>query len=310
MFLRVVYESVLLFLRTKKQSNLKLKLSRIIAGTMNWGKWGKNLNTSEMISLLKTCIENGITTFDHADIYGDYTTEEEFGTAFKKSGIERHNIQLITKCGIKNVSNNRNYSIKHYDYSKEHIIWSVENSLKNLQTDYIDVLLLHRPSPLMKPDEIAETINKLKNQGKIRSFGISNFTVSQTELLQQKIKIDYNQIQFSVTHHDAMNNGELDYMQTHSITPMAWNPLGMVFKEDTSQSQRIKDCLKKLAIKYNTSADSLLIAWILQHPANLYPIIGTTNSKRIKNSIDALQIKLELEDWFTIWTESTGANVP
>lgn len=310
MFLRVVYESVLLFLRTKKQSNLKLKLSRIIAGTMNWGKWGKNLNTSEMISLLKTCIENEITTFDHADIYGDYTTEEEFGTTFKKSGIERHNIQLITKCGIKNVSNNRNYSIKHYDYSKEHIIWSVENSLKNLQTDYIDVLLLHRPSPLMKPDEIAETINKLKNQGKIRSFGISNFTVSQTELLQQKIKIDYNQIQFSVTYHDAMNNGELDYMQTHSITPMAWNPLGMVFKEDTSQSQRIKDCLKKLAIKYNTSADSLLIAWILQHPANIYPIIGTTNSKRIKNSIDALQIKLELEDWFTIWTESTGANVP
>lgn len=289
---------------------MKPKLSRIIAGTMNWGKWGKNLNTNEMVSLLETCIKNGITTFDHADIYGGHTTEEEFGTAFKKSGIERHDIQLITKCGVKYVSDKRNYSIKHYDYSQEYIIWSVENSLKNLQTDYIDALLLHRPSPLMHADEIAETIDKLRNQGKIRSFGVSNFTPSQTELLQQKIKIDYNQIQFSVTHHEAITNGELDYMQAHSITPMAWNPLGVVFKEDIPQTQRIKNILDQLTEKYHTNRDSLLLAWILQHPSNILPVIGTTDATRIKNSIEALSLKLDIEEWFALWTESMGNKVP
>ncbi|WP_136667245.1 aldo/keto reductase family oxidoreductase [Flavobacterium sp. H122] len=289
---------------------MKPNLSRIIAGTMTWGKWGKNLNTNQMISLLETCIENGITTFDHADIYGGHTTEGEFGKAFKESGIERHDIQLITKCGIKYISDKRNYTIKHYDYTQEHIIWSVENSLKNLQTDFIDVLLLHRPSPLMQADEIAETIDKLRNQGKIRSFGVSNFTPSQTELIQQKIKIDYNQIQFSVTHHEAMTNGELDFMQLHSITPMAWNPLGVVFREDIPQTQRIKNILNQLAGKYNTNPDTSLLAWILQHPSTVYPVIGTTDSQRIKNSTDALSVKLELEDWFAIWTESMGNKVP
>lgn len=289
---------------------MKPNLSRIIAGTMNWGKWGKNLDTNQMISLLETCLKNGITTFDHADIYGGHTTEEEFGTAFKESGIERHDIQLITKCGIKYVSDKRNYSIKHYDYSQEYIIWSVENSLKNLQTDYIDVLLLHRPSPLMHADEIAETIDKLRNQGKIRSFGVSNFTPSQTQLLQQKIKIDYNQIQFSVTHHEAMTNGDLDYMQAHSITPMAWNPLGVVFKEDIPQTQRIKNILDQLTKKYNTNRNTLLLAWILQHPSNIYPVIGTTDVERIKNNIEALSHKLDIEDWFALWTESMGNKVP
>lgn len=289
---------------------MKPNLSRIIAGTMNWGKWGKNLDTNQMISLLETCLKNGITTFDHADIYGGHTTEEEFGTAFKESGIQRHDIQLITKCGIKYVSDKRNYSIKHYDYSQEYIIWSVENSLKNLQTDYIDVLLLHRPSPLMHADEIAETIDKLRNQGKIRSFGVSNFTPSQTQLLQQKIKIDYNQIQFSVTHHEAMTNGDLDYMQAHSITPMAWNPLGVVFKEDIPQTQRIKNILDQLTEKYNTNQDTLLLAWILQHPSNIYPVIGTTDVDRIKNNIEALSLKLDIEEWFALWTESMGNKVP
>lgn len=289
---------------------MKPNLSRIIAGTMTWGKWGKNLSSNQMISLLETCLENNITTFDHADIYGGHTTEEEFGKAFKESGIERHDIQLVTKCGIKYISDKRNYTVKHYDYTQKHIIWSVENSLKNLQTDFIDVLLLHRPSPLMQADEIAETIDKLRNQGKIRSFGVSNFTPSQTELLQQKIKIDYNQIQFSATHHEAMTNGELDYMQIHSILPMAWNPLGVVFREDIPQTQRIKNTLNRLAGKYNTNPDTLLLAWILQHPSTIYPVIGTTNPHRIKNSTSALSVKLELEDWFAIWTESMGNKVP
>ena len=140
---------------------MKTKLSPIIAGTMNWGIWDKKLTTSEMEHLMNICIENQITTFDHADIYGNYTTEADFGKAFKQSNIDRNNVHFISKCGIQSAGS-RNNTVKHYDYSKEYIIWSVENSLKNLQTDYLDVLLLHRPSPLMVADEIAEAIAKLK----------------------------------------------------------------------------------------------------------------------------------------------------
>src|SRR5690606_6065642 len=144
----------------------------VIAGTMNWGTWQANLNTAQMAELIKSCIEFGITSFDHADIYGGYTTEGEFGKAFAQSSINRESIQLISKCGIQHVLGSRNNKVKHYDYSKEYIISSAEGSLKNLQTDYLDILLLHRPSPLMQPDEIAEAVEKLKKDGKIRAFEI------------------------------------------------------------------------------------------------------------------------------------------
>ena len=213
---------------------MSVELSPIIAGVMNWGVWDKNLNTNEFTHLINLFIENGITTFDHADIYGGYTTEASFGKALSESKIDRKKIQLITKCGIQYVSENRpNNSIKHYEYSKDYIIWSAENSLKNLQTDYLDVFLLHRPSPLMQADEIAEAVSKLKADGKILSFGVSNFTSSQTELLRQKTEISFNQVQFSATHHEAMLDGSLDYMQIHNIKPMAWNPLGTVFRVET-----------------------------------------------------------------------------
>ena len=174
---------------------------------MNWGVWDKNLSTTEMVHLINLCIENKITTFDHADIYGGYTTEGQFGKAFSEGKISREKIQLISKCGIQAVAENRSTRLKHYDYSKEHIIWSVENSLKNLQTDYLDVLLLHRPSPLMVADEIAEAVEKLKSEGKIIDFGVSNFSSSQTDLIRSKTEVSYNQIQFSATHHEAMLDG-------------------------------------------------------------------------------------------------------
>lgn len=277
---------------------------------MTWGNWGKNLNTKEFIELIKVCLENNITVFDHADIYGGYTTEEAFGKAFAESAIERDQIQLITKCGIKYITESRNYGIKHYDYSAEYIIWSVENSLKNLKTDYLDVLLLHRPSPLMEAEEIAKAIDRLKNQGKLRSFGLSNFTPSQTELIRQKIAVDFNQIQFSVSHLDAMTDGSLDYMQLHQITPMVWNPLGSVFREKNEQNSRLTLLLEKLAQKYTVEPAVLLLSWIMRHPSEILPVIGTTNPERIKNATQAQSIELELEDWFSIWVESTGNKVP
>lgn len=290
---------------------MSIQLSPIIAGVMNWGVWDKNLNTNEFTHLINLFIENGITTFDHADIYGGYTTEASFGKALSESKIDRKKIQLITKCGIQYVSENRpNNSIKHYEYSKDYIIWSAENSLKNLQTDYLDVFLLHRPSPLMQADEIAEAVLKLKADGKILSFGVSNFTSSQTELLRQKTEISFNQVQFSATHHEAMLDGSLDYMQVHNIKPMAWNPLGTVFRENTDQTFRLRQLLAKLVEKYRIGSDIILLAWIMQHPAGISPVAGTVNSGRIQQLMKAKSLVLDKQDWFAIWTESMGNRVP
>lgn len=290
---------------------MSVQLSPIIAGVMNWGVWDKNLNTNEFTHLINLFIENGITTFDHADIYGGYTTEASFGKALSESKIDRKKIQLITKCGIQYVSENRpNNSIKHYEYSKDYIIWSAENSLKNLKTDYLDVFLLHRPSPLMQADEIAEAVSKLKADGKILSFGVSNFTSSQTELLRQKTEISFNQVQFSATHHEAMLDGSFDYMQIHNIKPMAWNPLGIVFRENTDQTFRLRQLLAKLVEKYRIGSDIILLAWIMQHPAGISPVAGTVNSGRIQQLMKAKSLVLDKQDWFAIWTESMGNRVP
>ncbi|RAK23750.1 putative oxidoreductase [Flavobacterium aquaticum] len=290
---------------------MSVQLSPIIAGVMNWGVWDKNLNTNEFTHLINLFIENGITTFDHADIYGGYTTEASFGKALSESKIDRKKIQLITKCGIQYTSENRpNNTIKHYEYSKDYIIWSAENSLKNLQTDYLDVFLLHRPSPLMQADEIAEAVSKLKADGKILSFGVSNFTPFQTELLRQKTEISFNQVQFSATHHEAMLDGSFDYMQIHNIKPMAWNPLGTVFRENTDQTFRLRQLLAKLVEKYHMGSDIILLAWIMQHPAGISPVAGTVNSGRIQQLMKAKSLVLDKQDWFAIWTESMGNKVP
>jgi predicted oxidoreductase len=288
----------------------KTTLSPIIAGAMNWGVWDKNLNTKEMKNMIRLCLENKITTFDHADIYGAYTTEADFGKAFASSKIARDKIQLISKCGIQMVAENRNNTIKHYEYSKDYIIWSVENSLKNLHTDFLDVLLLHRPSPLMQADEIAEGVLKLKTEGKIIDFGLSNFTSSQTELIRQKTEISYNQIQFSATNFEPMVDGSFDYMQMHNIRPMSWNPLGCVFREDIPQTHRLKKLLATLVSKYELGSDTILLSWILQHPAKVLPIAGTVNVARIQSLMKATELHLDKEDWFAIWTESMGNEVP
>lgn len=290
---------------------MSIKLSPIIAGIMNWGVWDKNLNTKEMNHLIHLFFDNGITSFDHADIYGGYTTEAAFGKAWSDSKIAREKVQFISKCGIQYVTENRpENKIKHYNYSKDYIISSVENSLKNLQTDYLDVFLLHRPSPLMRADVIADAVEKLKADGKILSFGVSNFTASQTALIQSKTAISFNQIQFSATHHEAMLDGGLDYMQLHKIQPLAWNPLGVTFRENTDQTFRLRQLLAKLVEKYSVGSDIILLAWILQHPANILPVAGTINVSRIQQLMKAKSLVLDTQDWFAIWTESMGNRVP
>lgn len=277
---------------------------------MSWGSWGKGFDTNEMTNIIHHCVDNGVTTFDHADIYGDYSTEAQFGSAFLKSGIERDKMQFISKCGIQYVGESRSNSVKHYDYSSKYIIQSLDSTLKNLRTDYLDLFLLHRPSPLMHPHEVLEAVAKLTQEGKLRNFGVSNFTPSQMQLINSEVPIKVNQIEFSLTHFEAMQDGTLDYMLLNNILPMAWSPLGVVFKLEDERTRRIHKQLQQLRNKYNATEDQLLLAWIMKHPSNIHPVIGTTDLQRIENASKAIAFDLELEDWFHILVASQGFKVP
>ncbi len=288
----------------------KTKFSRVIAGTMTWGSWGKKLTTEGMANLLNHCIDTGVTTFDHADIYGGYGNEAEFGKAFRASGVSREAFQLITKCGIQYMCEARDNKVKHYNYTKDYIIWSAERSLKSLETEYLDLFLLHRPSPLMEAEVIAEAIVQLTKQGKILEFGVSNFTPLQIAMIETAIPVTANQVEFSLTADRVMFDGTLDDCITNERTAMAWSPLGGYFREENDQNKRISEVLTELEPKYNADASQILLAWILKHPAHVHPVVGTTDSNRLINSLYASQIDLDLEDWFLLHTASMGHKVP
>ena len=283
--------------------------SRIFAGTMTWGSWGKRFSKTEMAGLIEYCLELGINVFDHADIYGGYTTEADFGAAFVDSRIPRENIQLISKCGIQLDAPKRRNRVKHYDYSKDHIIRSVEQSLKNLNTDYLDMLLLHRPSPLMQPEEIGGAVETLKAQGKVRAFGVSNFLPAQIALLETTVAVEGNQIEFSLTQNAALSDGSLHDCMAKGRTAMSWSPLGVYFKEDNKMTRRIEKHLDPMLEKYDATADQLLLAWILKHPSDVHPVVGTTTKSRLATAMEAVKIDLDMEDWFILLEAAKGAEV-
>ncbi len=277
---------------------------------MTWGDWGKKLSLSEMQELIEISFSYGISTFDHADIYGGYTTEADFGNAFKKCSIDRENVQFITKCGIQMPCEARPLNVKYYDYSSSHIRLSVENSLRNLKTEYIDLLLLHRPSPLMEASEICDVFYKLREEGKVNQLGVSNFTTSQIKLLQKEISLNWNQIECSLSNETPLFNGILDYLKIQNIGVMSWSPLGTYFKSDLPKKRRIKKVITPLCKKYDCSEAQILLAWLLKHPSKIYPVIGTTSSDRIKKAIEATKINLDLTDWFLLLEASMGKPLP
>ena len=260
--------------------------------------------------LIEEAVGLGIYTFDHADIYGDYSTEQEFGKAFKESTIPRENVQFITKCGIQMPCEARPLNVNYYDLSRAHIRMSVENSLKKLNTDYIDVLLLHRPSPLMDPSIIASEIQKLQKEGKVKQLGVSNFTSSQMQLIQKEVLLSWNQIECSLTHEISMFDGTLDFMKFKDIGAMAWNPLGIYFKEDSIQQQRVQEVIIPLCKKYNCSEDQLLLAWLINHPSKIFPVVGTTSAARMKKALEATELELDITDWFLLLEASMGKPLP
>lgn len=287
--------------------------SKVIAGTMKWGAWGSKFNTVAYEQMIKDCIAFGVTSFDHADIYGDYTTEEEFGNVLKQEPSLRQQMQLITKCGIQKVSVNRPlHKIKSYNTSYKHIIASVETSLENLSTDYIDCMLIHRPDPLFDADEAAKAFTQLKQQGKVLHFGVSNFRKWQVDLLNSRFKVEVNQIECSLLQLNPFMDGTLDQCQQHHIIPMAWSPLGggNLFEEtDDERNKRIIAVAGLLAEKYNSSPDIILLSWLLTHPSSMLPVLGTSKAERVKAAVEATQIKLEREEWFMLWRASTGKEV-
>lgn len=279
---------------------------------MKWGIWGAKFSTYEYLAMIKNCLEYGITTFDHADIYGHYTVEEEFGRALATDPSLRLKIKIITKCGIKLVTPDRPKNlIKSHDTSKQYIIASVENSLKNFYTDYIDLLLIHRPDPLMDPLDIAEAFTILQKQGKVLHFGVSNFNASQANMINAVFPISANQIEISILELSSFTNGNLDYCITENIIPMAWSPLGGGSLNDTEdeRNQRINAVANLLAEKYSATADQILLAWLFKHPAGILPVLGTAKSERIKAAIEATQINITREEWFMLWRASTGKEV-
>ena len=285
-------------MKNQKHKSIELSYSKLIAGTMLWGSWGKEMTKAKRIELIETAYDVGISSYDHADIYGNYTTENDFGNAFSESGLSRDNVQFISKCGIAMVCENKPYKTKHYNYSSNYIIDSVHNSLRNLKTEYLDLLLLHRPSPLLNPEEVAKAINFLLDSGKILSFGVSNFTRTQIDLLANYIPIHVNQIEISLTHNEPMFDGQLDYCQRKNILPMSWSPLGILKKPQSQWPSKLQYAIFKLTKKYDCGFASIALAWLLKHPAKIHPILGTTNPNRLIEAQQALQIQLNEEDWF------------
>ncbi len=290
-----------------------LDISRIVHGMWRLNEW--KYENEQAISFIEQCLELGVTTFDHADIYGNYSVEEKFGQALSIKPSLREKMEIVTKCGIKLISSNRpDHKIKYYDTSKEHIIWSVENSLKNFQTDYIDVLLIHRPDPFMDPAEVAEAFSLLKEQGKVKQFGVSNFKPTSYSMLNSYLPFPLvtNQIEISATHLEHFEEGTLELCQQERISPMAWSPLGggSIFTSEDEKVVRVRKVLEQIKEELGaTSVDQVLYAWLLSHPAKIVPIVGSGKIARVKTAVESTSYTLSREQWFNIYQAYRGREV-
>ena len=290
------------------------RVSRLVQGLWRLAAW--DLDDAGLLDLIHTCLDLGITTFDHADIYGDYTCQQIFGRALTLEPALRQRMQLVTKCGIKLLSDRRpRHWIKHYDTGRDHILSSVEDSLRALRTDYVDLLLIHRPDPLLDPDEVASAFANLKQAGKVRFFGVSNFTPSQFDLLASRLDVPLvtNQVEVSVMHLDTLHDGTLDQCLRLGLAPMAWSPLGggRLFHSQDGAALRLRQALEDVARELGGAAiDQVALAWLLRHPARILPILGTGKLERIRRAARAGDLQLSRQQWFAIWAASAGHDVP
>jgi predicted oxidoreductase len=288
-----------------------LQLSPLVAGAWRLNEWG--FSVDQRIDWIEGNIARGLTSFDHADIYGGYTVEALFGEALAQSPGLRDRMQLITKCGIKLTGPTRPSHQTHcYDTSAEHITASVENSLRALHTDRLDLLLIHRPDALMDADEVAATFERLRRDGKVLHFGASNFTVQQFELLNSRIRLETNQVECSPLQLTTIHDGSFDQAQRLRARPMIWSPLagGRLFSEDSEAAHRVRWTMGEIGARLGVSMTTLAIAWLLRLPSRPIPVIGSRRLGASDEAVAALALKLGPDDWYRIWSASTGHEVP
>ncbi len=284
-----------------------LSISRIVYGMWRLGD-DTDTTPAHIAAKIDACLDQGITTMDQADIYGGYTAEEIMGSALTPA--LRNKIEIVTKCGIVAPAGRHGAAtVKHYDTSRAHIMASVEASLKLMKTDRIDLLLIHRPDPLMDHLETGAALDELVQSGKARAVGVSNFKPYDWTLLQSamKTRLATNQIELSLAAHEGFSNGDLAFHQQHGQPIMAWSPLGGGSLMD--DGGRVYGELTKIAHASGTDIAAVAVAWLLAHPANIVPVMGTNNIKRIKALSQAFSVDMDRQTWFALLTAALGHEV-
>ena len=287
-----------------------LSLSRLVYGMWRLGD-DEDTSTKHVQAKIETCLEHGITTMDQADIYGGYEAEAILGNCLKGAPQLREKIEIVTKCDIiAPMGRHSGARVKHYDTSRHHIEGSVNQSLELMQIELIDLLLIHRPDPFMDHLETGAALDDLIASGKVRAVGVSNFRPWDWSLLQSamKNKLATNQIEMSVLAHDAFTNGDLAFLQERGIAPMAWSPLGGGLLFDGNY-KKVRNTLTKIAYETGTDIAAVAIAWLLAHPANIIPVLGTNRLDRIAQSAAAITVEMDRETWFEIYTAALGREV-
>ena len=290
-----------------------LKMSKIALGFWRLNDW--KMSKEDLLKYLEEAIDLGVTTFDHADIYGSYTCEKIFGEALALKPELRSKMQLVSKVGIKLISKNMPENTFHcYDTSYNHIVKSVEKSLENLNVEYLDLVLIHRPDMYMDADETAKALTDLKKAGKVLEWGVSNFLPSDFNLLQSRLdfKLVTNQIELSPLKTQHFYDGTINLMQEKRVPMMIWSPLagGEIFTSSDENVVELRKILEKLGKKYNCSIDTIVYAWHLAHPANLIPICGSGKISRLKSAVEAYKVSLTREEWFDILVNGMGKDIP
>jgi predicted oxidoreductase len=290
---------------------MKANLSPIVAGMWRLPQW--KLDAPGLARWIAQALDLGISTFDHADIYGGYSVEAAFGEALAAAPGLRDRVQIVTKCGIRLVSAARPaHAIKSYDTSHGHVVASVENSLRVLRTDRIDLLLIHRPDALMDPDELAETFRGLQRSGKVLHVGVSNHTPSQFAMLHRRVPLSTNQVELSALQLGALADGTLDQATDLGLSPMAWSPLGggRLFAPDDDAARRVRDVLQAQGQSRGVSAATMAYAWVRRHPSRPRPVTGTGRIDGLREAVAALDVRVSAEEWYAVWRAAQGREVP
>jgi predicted oxidoreductase len=287
-----------------------LELSRVVAGMWRMVEW--NMTVEGRVAFIEQCLALGVTSFDHADIYGNYGVEGLFGEALRAQPSLRARMQLVSKCGIKLLSSKRpQHGIQHYDTTAAHIVASAEESLRQLHTDRLDLLLIHRPDPLMDFDEIAEGFTRLKQAGKVLHFGVSNFSRHQFEVLDRRITLATNQVEFSPLHVAPMFDETFDGLQDMQVAPMIWSPLGggRLFTANDANAENLRLVIKDIADRLRQPFASVVFAWIMQLPSKPIPLTGSGRIEAIKVAVAGAGFQLSRHDWFAVLRAARGHEV-